>query len=214
MNRPIPTWLYRLTHLQNLSHILRYGLVTAQHPDANPDFIRIGDSSLIEYRTELPAPDPPGGVLADYIPFYLGPRQPMLYQIASGWEDIRQFDQEDIIYVISSVESIENQNLSYFFTDAHARSETSNKFTDSAQLDHFDWSSIYAKHWRNDVDDLRRKEKKQAEFLVKWYVPVSCIHFIGVYNKLAETRVSSILAAANISIAIRISPEKLYYDHL
>jgi hypothetical protein len=85
MRFPDPIWLYRITHIDNLYHDMQHGLVNSKSSQANPDYVQIGDSSLINTRKEIAAPDPPGGTLSDYIPFYLGPRSPMLYQIATGW---------------------------------------------------------------------------------------------------------------------------------
>ena len=211
---PADIWTYRITHIANLEHDLIHGLCVATAINANPDYLQIGDSSLITYRKEIQAPDPPGGTLADYVPFYLGPRSPMLYQIASGWEDIRRYPQENIIYYISSLSRIRSSGLEYFFTDGHARSKTSLAYTEDADLDKLDWDAINSSNWKSDETDLRRKEKKQSEFLVKGHVPISCIQYIGVYNKIAEQKVLSLLDIHQIMIPVRISPQKLYYDHL
>jgi hypothetical protein len=164
MKMPAEIWLYRITHIANLEHDLLHGLHTANSPKANPDYLQIGDSTLITYRKDMAAPDPPGGTLADYIPFYFGPRSPMLYQIASGWEDIEKHPQDNIIYYISSIDQIRSARLKYFFTDGHGRSRTSTAYTDDKDLQKLDWDAIYATNWRSDETDLRRKEKKQAEF--------------------------------------------------
>lgn len=214
MAKPDKIWLYRITHIANLEHDLLHGLHIAKSPNANPNYHQIGDSTLITYRKELWAPDPPGGTLADYIPFYLGPRSPMLYQIASGWEDIQKFPQENIIYYISSLDKIKAADLKYFFTDGHARSRTSTAYTDDPDLDKLDWNAIYATNWKSDEVDLRRKEKKQSELFVKDHVPFSCVEHIGVFNRNAEQKVLSLLSTQQINIPIRISPQKLYYDHL
>lgn len=52
----------------------------------------------------------------------------MLYQIATGFEDIKQYSQEDIVYLISSFDSIKKRDLTFFFTDGHARSSTTSKY--------------------------------------------------------------------------------------
>jgi hypothetical protein len=213
---PVPSkiWLYRITHISNLKHILQYGLVTFQSPNANRDFVQIGDNTLIEYRKDLDAPNPPGGKLSEYIPFYLGPRSPMLFQIATGFEGIRQFGQQEIIYLITSLDSIKTHKLNYFFTDGHARSLTSSKYVDDKDFELLDWKTIYDTFWKNDNSDLRRKEKKQAELLIKNELPLSCIEHICVFNESARQNVINLLQAANIEIQVRISPTKLYYDHL
>lgn len=209
---PVTIWLYRITHIRNMEHDMRHGLSIAKSKNSNPEYLQIGDSSLINYRKELSAPYPPGGTLADYIPFYLGPRSPMLFQIATGWEDIKKYPQEDIIYYISSVSKIKEYNLEYFFTDGHARSSTSIHYTNDKDFDKLDWDTIYASYWKSDETDLRRKEKKQSEFLVKNHVPVSCIQFIGVYNKAAEQKVLALLDNCQLYIPIRNNPNKLYYQ--
>ena len=165
MARPAIIWLYRITHIANLEYDIQHGLYISKSPKANPAYVQIGDSTLIDYRRELPAPDPPGGTLADYIPFYLGPRSPMLYQIATGWEDIRKYPQEEIVYYISSVQKIKDHHLKYFFTDGHARSSTSIHYTHEDDFEKLDWETIYATYWKSDETDLRRKEKKQSEFM-------------------------------------------------
>lgn len=211
---PAEIWLYRITHIANLEHDLLHGLRIATSSEANSNYLQIGDSSLIAYRREILAPDPPGGMLADYIPFYLGPRSPMLYQIASGWEDIQKYPQQDIIYYISSLNHVKSIGLQYFFTDGHARSKTSIAYTLDADLEKLDWTAINSTNWKSDETDLRRKEKKQSEFLIKTHVPIKCIKYIGVYNKDAEQKVLSLLDIHKVVIPVRISPQKLYYDHL
>jgi ssDNA thymidine ADP-ribosyltransferase, DarT len=73
---PALIWLYRITHINNIEYDLEHGLVISKSPDANPNYLQIGDSTLINYRKEIGAPQPPGGTLADYIPFYLGQGHP------------------------------------------------------------------------------------------------------------------------------------------
>lgn len=109
---------------------------------------------------------------------------------------------------------IKQHGLEYFFTDGHARSSTSLKYINDDDLDKLDWDTIYATYWKSDEDDLRRKEKKQSELLVKHFVPFSCIQYLGVYNKNAEEKVLALLAKVQQSIPVRINSKKLYYDHL
>ena len=214
MAMPSKIWLFRITHIGNLEHDLLQGLHIAKSPNANSNYFQIGDSTLITYRKDIPAPDPPGGSLADYIPFYLGPRSPMLYQIATGWEDIQKVPQENIIYYISSLGMVKSAGVPFFFTDGHARSMTSTAYTDEADLQKLDWDAIYARTWKSDESDLRRKEKKQSELFVKGHFPFSCIEHIGVFNKNAEQKVLYLFNTHSINTPIRISPQKLYYDHL
>jgi len=50
--------------------------------------------------------------------------------------------------------------------------------------------------------------------LIKDHLPVSCIDYIGVFNNAAKQKVLLLLEAVNLSIPIKVSPAKLYYDNL
>jgi len=127
---PEKIWLFRITHIDNIPDILRYGMVSRHSSHANKAFVRIGDSSLIEVRDDVDAPVPPGGKVSEYIPFYFGPRSPMLFRIATGFDGVKKYPQEEIVYIISSLDKIRSRNLPYFFTDGHLKSFTSTAYND------------------------------------------------------------------------------------
>ncbi len=83
MLQPIPTRIYRITHLDNLLATLQHGIFCRNQPTAATAIYRnTGDASLTDRRNRIAVPLPPGGFLNDYVPFYLGPRSPMLYAIS------------------------------------------------------------------------------------------------------------------------------------
>lgn len=135
MSKPAQIWLYRTTHIENLPHILRHGLVIASSPSADPNFRPIGDQSLIGVRKDLDAPNPPGGKFSEYIPFYLGHRSPMLYQIATGYEGVEKIPQSDIVYVVVNHDCIVQNGLDWFYTDGHARHGMTRFYTDESGFD-------------------------------------------------------------------------------
>lgn len=112
----------------------------------------------------------------------------MLFQIATGYDGIKKYPQEEIVYIISSLDKIKQNSLIYFFSDGHVRSSTSAKYIDDECFSLLDWGTIYAEFWRSDETDLRRKEKKQAELLVKHHVPLNCIEYIGVFNSRSHQK--------------------------
>ncbi len=66
MTIPSPIYLYRIIHVDNLPFIVRMNeIICPSHNQANPDFIGIGDNSLIEHRRTMPIPIEPGGTLND-----------------------------------------------------------------------------------------------------------------------------------------------------
>ena len=83
--RPDNIILYRIVHINNLQFILQNGMFTRHHPLSDPQYLNIGDSTLIAQRNTYPVGiNPPGGMLGDYVPFYFGPLSPMLYNIKTG----------------------------------------------------------------------------------------------------------------------------------
>ena len=77
------TYLFRMTHIQNIPHILQYGITHLTSPNANVNYVPIGDGSLINTRSSFILNN--GKQLGDYIPFYFGVLTPMLYVIQKGF---------------------------------------------------------------------------------------------------------------------------------
>lgn len=212
---PDTIWLFRLIHIQNLLHILEHGLHTMHSNHADPDFLSIGDLSLINYRKEeMDVPIEPYGRFSEYIPFYLGTRQPMLYKIATGWEEVEQHTQDDIIYLVSTIDLVEADNLPYVFTDGHARAKITSFYNSRNDLNKLDWEAIHSRDWKNTAEDPDRMNRKQSEFMVKDHVPVECIDRILVYSGEAQQRVRDLCdSGGNTTLTVQIS-KRAYYDHL
>lgn len=213
MPKPAQIWLYRMTHLDNLPHILRCGLVTATHPNADPNYRPIGDQSLIGVRKDLDAPNPPGGKFSEYVPFYLGHRSPMLYQIATGYEGVEKIPQSDIVYIVVEHDCIRRNGLAWFYTDGHARHGMTKFYTDEVGFEELDWEAIYATKWNNTEADPDRQRKKQAEYMVKTAVPVSCFAFILMFDEKCKQKVENLQRKIATSIPVKVS-DKAYYDHV
>ena len=69
-------YLYRMTHMENLSYIVQYGITHSNAINANPIFKAIGDGSLINTQNSFIIEN--GRCLGDYVPFYFATRTPML----------------------------------------------------------------------------------------------------------------------------------------
>ena len=72
-------YAFRILHIDNMHHVMKYGLVHNDSPFASDSFVPIGDMSVMDARSTKQLPD--GSFLSEYIPFYFGPRSPMLYNI-------------------------------------------------------------------------------------------------------------------------------------
>lgn len=183
------TYLYRMTHIENIPHILNYGITHASSENANPDFVSIGDDSLITTRNDFLLNN--GRRLGEYIPFYFGVRTPMLYVVQNGFNMVTSTPAEKIVYCVSSVQKIIDQQLDFVFTDGHAVDKFSSQYTpvdihDIEKL--LDHKAIKAKYW-NDENDLDLKRRKEAEFLVSGDIVKEAVLGFVVYNENAKNSV-------------------------
>ena len=76
------TRVFHFTHIDNLSTIVREGL----HCDSTVKGSgllqqEVSNQDIKSMRRAREVPIPPGGVVADYVPFYFAPRSPMMYAI-------------------------------------------------------------------------------------------------------------------------------------
>ena len=159
-------YLFRMTHIENIPHILQNGITHTTSEYANPDFVPIGDGSLITTRNKFILNN--GTRLGEYIPFYFGVRTPMLYVVQNGFNLVAPTSAENIVYCVSSVQKIIDLQLDFVFTDGHAVDGFSSQYTvaDIQNIDTIlDKNAINANYWK-DEKDLDIKRRKEAEFFV------------------------------------------------
>lgn len=72
-------YLYRMTHIENIPHILKYGITHPESKFTNQNYIGIGDQSIIETRKDKVLIE--DKKIGDFIPFYFAYRTPMLLVI-------------------------------------------------------------------------------------------------------------------------------------
>ena len=180
--------LFRMTHIENIEHILQYGITHISSPNANCNYLPIGDNSMIGSRNDFQLPN--GKILGQYIPFYFGTRMPMLYVIQKGYNGVKVTPLANIVYCISSVQQIIDNNLPFILTNGHAVDGLTEFFNESdiSQIDNIiDLKAIQAKYWR-EANDLDLKRRKEAEFLIESDLPSSAILGWAVYNEEAKTK--------------------------
>jgi hypothetical protein len=193
-------YLYRMTHIENIPHILQYGITHKASPNANPSYKEIGDSSLIATRAARQLAVNNGNInqeaatitLGDYIPFYFGIRMPMLYVIQHGFNFAPEpTSPTDIIYlVLHLLTAIEEQTSPYYYTDGHPTDNLTAIYDNDniAELPaRIDWNSITASFWGGE-NQLDTKRKKQAEFLMKDDIPAGLIHAFMCHDEEAKER--------------------------
>lgn len=209
-NRGLDTPIFRITHYRNLEFTLRNGLFCPNSPNADPNYVNIGHRQMINDRGHFPIRVEPRGVINDYVSFYFAPRSPMLYSIHCG--NVVGFDgtQSDIIYLVSTIGSIQEANRQYVFTDGHAYVVLSNHYNDIENLEQIDWDIMNARYWRDNNNDRDRRRKRMAEFLVYQFVPVNCILGIAAYDQNKLDYINNLLQQLNINIETRIKRDWYY----
>jgi hypothetical protein len=191
-------YLYRMTHIENIPHILEHGITHSTSAHANPDFVPIGDSNLITTRNEFLLNN--GKRLGEYIPFYFGVKTPMLYVVQNGFNMVAPTLPENIVYCVSSVQKIIDFQLDFVFTNGHAVDRFSSQYTvaDIHNIDTIlDRNAIIAKYWR-DESDLDLKRRKEAEFLVLGDISNQAILGYITYNENAKNKVLKFGAEATL----------------
>jgi hypothetical protein len=192
--------IYRMTHIGNVPHILKYGITQKSSCNFNPNFIAIGDESLIDTRAKKNVRIDNGDflnfgaptiLLGDYIPFYFGVKMPMLYVIQNGGNFVKNATHpKDIVYLACSVKSIIKSNIDFYFSDGHA-TDNLTTFYDKSQIDNLpniiNWDAVRASYWGGQ-ENLNIKRKKQAEFLVSVDLPPEFIIGFGCYNDSAKQK--------------------------
>ena len=182
--RPHPTLIYRIVHLDNLTTLARRDGLHAPSccPDDGLPYLAVHDESIRVRRGERSIPCGPGGTVDDYVSFYLGPRSPMLYRIWKG-EVAYQGGQRPILYLVSSVERLQQLDLPFVFSDGQGLSAFTRWYEDPARLDELDWSTIYSSMWRSTEDDPDRRRRKQAEVLVHRFLPWEALLGVAVADE-------------------------------
>lgn len=205
--------IFHITHLDNLPGIIATGGLLSDHQVvlSKQDAQSIAHGHIKQRRFGRLVPLPPGGVVADYVPFYFAPRSPMLYAIFKGAVDCYQDGQESIIYLVADPEEVA-EKCSFCFTDGHAAMTISKFFNRIEELaDAVDWELMRAKMWNNTEEDGDRSRRRQAEFLVKDSFPWSLISEIIAFDQSKANHVNRILDDTKVSHRPALRVERRWY---
>lgn len=179
------TYAFRITHIKNISHIAKCGIVKASSPLHDKKFVNIGDSQVIKLRKSEVVN---GYHIGDYIPFYFGPRSPMLYVIQHGYNGVQRVKPEEIVYCVIKLDDLITDGIECIFTDGHALSFLTSFYTkdDLVKIDSkVKYDDVYSSQWNLEEDnDLKRR--KEAELLIKDDLPAKYIKGYVVYNENAR----------------------------
>jgi len=211
--------VYRMTHIDNIEHILEYGITSKNSINKNPNFKNIGDSSLIENREFKEVKvglmvdyliNPRTIILGDFIPFYFGVKMPMLFVSQKGGNFTEEVTApNNIIYLKCSLIKLISFKKEYYFTDGHANDKLTTYY-DSSKINELlniiDWEAINKKYWAGN-ENLLLKRKKQAEFLIKGDLPLDVISEYGCYDEKSKEFLVELGISSN---TIKVVPNAYY----
>ena len=207
------TYLYRIIHIRNLEYILRQGVLTNKFsPDANPEYLGIGETDLIVKRENQSIFTVDGeneyNPSRDYLPFYFYPKSIMLYRIQTG-HNVMKYEPEDIIYLIYKLDNIIDY-VEYLFTDGHGYASLTSWYEDIENLLILDRSDIVRKQWNNTADDPDRMRRKQAEFWVKQPLDLDLMAGIATYSDEMTEKVKKISDFYQKDLKVKTKPNFYY----
>ena len=172
--------------------------------------MEVGNASVKQLRRRLEVPLPPGGCVADYVPFYFAARSPMLYIISRGDVPTYSGGQDEIVYLVTSIDKVVEEGRRFVFTDRNAALSLARYGDDLPVLDDYvDWDLMEGRMWNNTDEEPDRMERRMAEFLVHGHVPWSA--FIGVAVRDDEKCQQVERALASVGAKVLVTPRPEWY---
>jgi hypothetical protein len=208
-------WLYHITHIDNLASIVSAGGLWSDAERRQRGFghASIAHEHIKHERLQRPVDKAARGVLADYVPFYLAPRSPMLFAIHKGGVKGYEGGQEPIVHLAASVDALAQAGHLCCFSDRHAKLALA-KFHDDLSLlrSVIRWDVMGLKFYWGDPETPEAEELRQAEFLVHQFCPWMAFPAIGVHNEAIKEQVEAILVGASHRPVVRVARDWYYKD--
>ena len=190
---PVP--IYHFTDASNLPGILEVGEIYCK--SRLPTGLQAVDISHydIQQRRQTKLVDcGPGGVLHDYVPTYFGTKSPMMFSISRGGVEGCSSDTKRLVYLVSSVQSIQKAGTRFVFSDGQATKAFTKFYEDAANLDKVDWDIMEELYWNDTEEDGDRKRRRQAEFLIYKTFSWQAVEFLAVKNQNLKNRLDKYLS--------------------
>lgn len=218
------TRLFHITAIENLPAIVAAGGLQAKNSAQMQGitYTNIAYQSIQGRRAVKLVSVGRGGLIHDYVPFYFAPRSPMLMALRGGQVAGYAGGQEGIVTLETTVShAIAHDPRGFVFYDMNASLAYSTAYDDLAHLNAIAWDLLtesptldgFCQYWQSRTESERyakRKEKRQAEFLVHNKVPMSAITRIGVCNARALSQVQAALAGSALQSLACVRPTWYY----
>lgn len=209
MPRPQPTAVMHFTHVSHLASIVSNGLLADSRAQADGLLaVEVGNVSIKEKRRRCAVPLAPGGVVADYVPFYFASRSPMMFAIEKGNVPTYDGGCDDIVYLLSTVEGLAATGAVSLYTDRNAALDFARFTAAVVELDDLvDWPLMRAKYWASTEQDPDRRERRMAECLVHHRAPWSAFTGVICRNQACADTAGRTLASLGQQVPISVRPD-------
>jgi hypothetical protein len=170
--------LFHMTLIERLPAIIADGRLLSDAALAELELPgdSIAHAHIKERRRRIEVPVPPGGVVGDYVPFYLAPRSPMLAANHYGGVEGRAAGQDGIVYLVTTLDRVTTLG-GVVLTNKHPARRP--QFTDDLARfrdpSFIDWDVMFDPWFTPTETDTERPERRQAEVLVHGEVPLGTI---------------------------------------
>ena len=209
MTTPYAGCLFHITHIDNLAGIAGAGLWSDNAVvSSNTPIVEIGERDIKQRRRDRPVPVPPGGCVADYVPFYFAARSPMLFSIHKGNVPTYQGGQDEVVHLVTDTAAILGHGLEFAFTDRNAATEFAEFGNDLDDIDDYvNWTLMKQKMWNNISSERDRRERRMAEMLVRTHVPWSAFVEVATRTDDASRASARALATVGATTMVRVRPD-------
>ncbi len=217
---PNPVRLFHITAIGNLQAICRASALLSKNQGAATGlaYQNIAHGGAQGARAARLLPNPPGGTVHDFVPFYFAPRSPMLSAVHNGKVAGCDLRQQDIVHLETTVDRVTANEASFVFYDRNATLAYSKPYIDLTHLDAVAWDLItevprldgFCKYFQNRHQEERyvdRMERRMAEFLVKGHVPLQHFTRVGVCNAEQAQVVQALLQAEGVPLPVEVKTD-------
>jgi hypothetical protein len=203
---PEKALIFRITHIENVGWLLANGLHCRNAEVLDPNYHEIGNPDLIAKRADRLVPVPPSGTLSDYIPFYFTPFTPMMLNIKTGYNGMKQTPMRDIVILVSSLRNVSKMGLGFVFSDRHAYLRAAEFSSDLSDLDRVDWKILQARDFKRDPNDFEKVERYQAEALIHRHMPIDALLGVICHGEVQQQRLTTLAQSEGVTLEIKAMP--------
>lgn len=205
----MPTRVVHFTHLDHLPGIVAHGLLSDTAAQVRGLLTtEVGNREIKERRQRRGVPVPPGGVVADYVPFYFAPRSPMMFAIDRGNVPEYAGGIDPLVYLVTTIECLQEAGCVVVTTDRNAVLGLAAFSQGVEGLDaSVDWHLMEATWWNNTVQEPDRMERRMAECLVHEVVPWEAFTEVHARTNSRKSEIEGLLGLEVTPESVRVTPD-------